>query len=84
MADSRAEGAGNQSMIATTPVLEPVDLREQLAQIDRMRTELQKLNADTLRVIQDTSLARPHLLFHGAFTVAAMIGTVAAIVKLFY
>ena len=84
MADSRAEGAGNQSMIATTPVLEPVDLREQLAQIDRMRTELQKLNADTLRVIQDTSLATSQLLFHGAFTVAAMIGTVAAIVKLFY
>ena len=71
-------------MIATTPVLEPVDLREQLAQIDRMRTELQKLNADTLRVIQDTSLARPQLLAHGALTMAAMIGTVAAIVKLFY
>ena len=71
-------------MIATTPVLEPVDLREQLAQIDRMRTESQKLNADTLRVIQDTSLATSQLLFHGVLTMAAMIGTVAAIVKLFY
>ena len=71
-------------MIATTPVLEPVDLREQLAQIDRMRTELQKLNADTLRVIQDTSLARPRLLFLGALTMAVMIGTVAVIAKLFY
>ena len=71
-------------MIATTPVLEPVDLREQLARIDRMRAELQKLSADTLKVLQDTTLARPQLLAHGALTMAAMIGTVAAIVKLFY
>jgi len=70
-------------MMAATPVLEPIDLREQLAHIDRMQAELQKLNADTLKVIQDTSLAKPQLLFHGAVTMAAMIGTVAAIVKLF-
>ena len=71
-------------MTAATPVLEPIDLREQLAHIDRMRAELQKLNADTLKVLQNTTLAGPQLLFHGAFTMAAMIGTVAAIVKLFY
>ena len=84
MADSSAGGPGNQSMMAATPVLEPIDLREQLAHIDRMRAELQKLNADTLKVLQDTTLSRPQLLFHGAITMAAMIGTVAAIVKLFY
>jgi len=71
-------------MTAATPVLEPIDLREQLAHIDRMRAELQKLNADTLKVLQNTTLARPLLLFQGAFTMAAMIGTVTAIVKLFY
>ena len=84
MADSRAGGDGNQSMMAATPALEPVDLREQLAHIDRMRVELQKLNADTLKVLQETTLATPRLLFLGALTMAAMIGTVAAIVKLFY
>ena len=84
MADSSAGGPGNQSMMAATPVLEPIDLREQLAHIDRMRAELQKLNADTLKVLQNTTLARPQLLFYGALTVAAMIGTGAAIVKLFY
>ena len=71
-------------MMAATPVLEPADLREQLAHIDRMRAELQRLNADTLKVLQDSSSARPQLLFHGALTMAAMIGAVAAIVKLFY
>ena len=48
-------------MMAATPVIEPVDLREQLAHIDRMRAELQKLNANTLKVFQDTALARPQL-----------------------
>ena len=67
-----------------TSVLEPIDLREQLAHIDRMRAELQKLNADTLKVLRDTTLARPQLLLHGALTMAAMIVIVAAIVKLFY
>ncbi len=71
-------------MMAATPVLEPVDLQEQLAHIDRMRAELQKLNADTLTVLQDATLATHHLLFHGALTMAAMIGTVAVIVQLFY
>ena len=71
-------------MMAATPVLEPADLSEQLAHIDRMRAELQKLNADTLQVLQKTTLAMSRLLFYGALTMAAMIGTVAAIVKLFY
>ena len=70
--------------MAAIPVLEPVDLREQLAHIDRMRAELQKLNADTLKVLQDTTRARPQLLFHGALTMAAMIGTVAVIAQLFH
>jgi len=71
-------------MMAATPALEPVDLREQLAHIDRMRVELQKLNADTLKVLQETTLATPRLLFLGALTMAVMIGTVAVIAKLFY
>ena len=57
-------------MMAATPALEPVDLREQLAHIDRMRVELQKLNADTLKVLQETTLVTPRLLFLGALTVA--------------
>ena len=83
MADCGAGGAGNQSMMAATPSLEPIDLREQLAHIDRMRAELQKLNTDTLKVLQDTTSARPQLLFHGVLITAAMIGAVAAIVKLY-
>ncbi len=70
--------------MAATPSLEPIDLRERLAHIDRMRAELQKLNADTLKVLRHPPLAKPQLLLHGALTMAAMIGTVAAIVRLFY
>ena len=71
-------------MMTAKSALEPIDLRDRLAHIDRMRAELQKLNAETLKVLQDTTLAKPQLLFHGALTMAAMIGTVAVIVKLFY
>lgn len=70
--------------MATAPIEPPIDLREQLTRIDKMQAELQKLNADTLKVIQDTNLAKPQLLFQGALAMAAMIGAVAAIVKLFY
>ena len=49
-----------------------------------MQAELQKLNADTLKVLQDTTLAKPQLLFQGALAMAAMIGAVAAIAKMFF
>ncbi len=70
--------------MATIAPDQPIDLREQLTRIDKMQAELQKLNADTLKVVQDTSLAKPQLLFQGALAMAALIGAVAAIVKLFY
>lgn len=70
--------------MATIAPDQPIDLREQLTRIDKMQAELQKLNADTLKVVQDTTLAKPQLLFQGALAMAALIGAVAAIVKLFY
>ena len=43
--------------MATALIDQPIDLREQLTRIDKMQAELQKLNADTLKVLQDTTLA---------------------------
>ncbi len=69
--------------MATLSDTPSIDLREQLTRIDKMQAELQKLNADTLKVLQDTTLAKPQLLFQGALAMAGMIGAVAAVVKLF-
>jgi len=73
-----------ETITATAPIDQPIDLREQLTRIDKMQAELQKLNADTLKVLQDTTLAKPQLLFQGALAMAAMIGAVAAIAKMFF
>jgi hypothetical protein len=70
--------------MATSPIDDSIDVREQITRIDKMQAEMQKLNADTLKVLQDTSLAKPQLMFQGALAMAAMIASVAALAKLFY
>ena len=54
----------------------PLDIREQLARIDKMQAELQK-------IMQDTRLATPQMFFQGALAMAALIGAGAALAKLF-
>ena len=55
----------------------PLDIREQLARIDKMQAELQK-------IMQETRLATPQMFFQGALAMAALIGAGAALAKLVY
>ena len=64
--------------MATKPEIDPpLDIREQLARIDKMQAELQK-------IMQDTRLATPQMFFQGALAMAAMIAAGAALGKLFF
>ena len=64
--------------MATNPDIDPpLDIREQLARIDKMQAELQK-------IMQDTRLATPQMFFQGALAMAAMIAAGAALGKLFF
>ena len=53
----------------------PLDIREQLARIDKMQADLQK-------IMQETKLATPQMFFQGALAMAAMIGAGVALAKL--
>lgn len=61
------------SYIDTDP---PLDMREQLERIDKMQ-------AETRKIMQDTKLATPQTFFQGALAMAAMIGAGVALAKLF-
>ena len=64
--------------MATLPEPDPqLDIREQLARIDKMQAELQK-------IMQDTRLATPQTFFQGAIAMAALIGAGAALMRLFF
>ncbi len=71
-------------MATLQPDEAPLDLREQIARIDKMQAELQKIMRETVKVSQDTELAKPQLLFQGALAASAAIAAVATVVKLFY
>lgn len=61
----------------------PLDIREQLARIDKMQAELQKVMRETQKLGQDIKLATPQMFFQGALAMAALIGAGAALAKLF-
>ena len=69
--------------MASLPNPAPLDLLEQIARIDTMQAELQKLMRDTLKTQQDMRLATPQMFFQGALAMAALIGAGAALAKLF-
>ena len=64
-------------MATNSDIDPPLDIREQLARIDKMQAELQK-------IMQDTRLATPQMFFQGALAMAAMIAAGAALGKLFF
>ncbi|WP_174293140.1 hypothetical protein [Sphingomonas bacterium] len=76
--------------MATFPEQPPLfDLREQIARIDKMQAELQKLNAETLhlkagtsKVLQETRFGPFTLLITGLGAGAALIAAGAALAKL--
>ena len=63
--------------MATQPQRESLDIDEQIARIEKMQAELQK-------VMQDIKLATPQMFFQGALAMAALIGAGAALAKLLY
>lgn len=54
----------------------PLDMREQIARIDKMQAELQK-------IMQEMKLATPQMIFQGALAMAAIFGAGVALAKLF-
>ena len=63
--------------MATQPQRESLDIDEQIARIEKMQAELQK-------IMQDIKLATPQMFFQGALAMAALIGAGAALTKLLY
>ncbi|MFM2100993.1 MAG: hypothetical protein RLZZ366_2532 [Pseudomonadota bacterium] len=60
------------------------DLEEQLARIQKMRREDEKMSVEISKLIQEIKLATPHVFFQGAVAMAAMIGAGAALFKLLH
>ena len=81
-------GPGYMAAMATLPDDHPpempLDLKEQIARIDKMQAELQKLMRETLKITQDTRLATPQTFFQGAIAMAALIGAGVALAKLVF
>ena len=63
--------------MATQPQGDTLDSDEQIARIQKVQAELQK-------IMQETRLATPQMFFQGALAMAAMIGAGAALAKLFF
>jgi len=61
---------------------QPLDIREQVARIDKTQAELQKIFAETLKVQQDTRFAPFTMLAAGAGASGALIAAGAALAKL--
>ena len=79
------------SDMASQPLRDAVDLEEQLERIqgmrvehDKMLLESHKLVTEVQKITQDIRLATPQMFFQGAIATAALIGAVAAIVKLLF
>lgn len=54
----------------------PLDMREQIARIDKMQAELQK-------IMQEMKLVTPQMIFQGALATAAIFGAGIALAGLF-
>ncbi|MEH3103938.1 MAG: hypothetical protein PGN12_08525 [Sphingomonas phyllosphaerae] len=84
--------------MATQPDIDPLNLREQLARIDKLRAETEKTlaevskvvaetakaSADTAKVSIDTRVVSYATVFQGLIAVAGLLGAGAAIAKLFF
>ena len=70
--------------MTTKPRYEPLDLEEQLARIAQMRVDSEKSQAQIHKLIEETRIVTPQVIFHGAIAMAALIGAGAALAKLFF
>lgn len=70
--------------MATTPSLQDtLDLREQIARIDKTQADIQKTQADLAKVKLEVKYYPGVLVFQGAAALAAILAAAAAIVKIF-
>ena len=67
-----------------TQLDDPIDLREQLARIDQMRANSDKLYAETQKLLADSKVVSFATIFQGFIAIAALLGAGAAIGKLFF
>ena len=70
--------------MTTKPRYEPLDLEEQLARIAQMRVDSEKSQAQIHKLIEETRIVTPQVIFQGAIAMAALIGAGAALAKLFF
>ena len=69
--------------MATVPnITEQLDLREQIARIDKMQAEIHKTQAELSKITLDVRFYPGTLLFQGTLAAAALVGAGAAIAKL--
>lgn len=70
--------------MATTPSLQDtLDLREQIARIDKTQADIQKTQAGLAKVKLEVKYYPGVLVFQGAAALAAILAAAAAIVKIF-
>lgn len=70
--------------MTTQPQHETLNIEEQLARIAQMRIDSEKSQAQTHKLIEETRLVTPQVIFQGAIAMAALMGAGAALAKLFF
>ena len=70
--------------MTTQPQHETLNIEEQLARIAQMRIDSEKSQALTHKLIEETRLVTPQVIFQGAIAMAALMGAGAALAKLFF
>lgn len=68
-------------MATIAPETSPLDIREQLARIDKMQAEIQKTQAELAKVKLDVRFYPGTLLFQATLAAAALVTAGAAIAK---
>jgi hypothetical protein len=63
---------------------DPIDLREQIARIDQMRANSDKLYAETQKLLAEGRVVSLATIFQAMLATAALLGAGAAIAKLFF
>ena len=79
---TRGDRAAISVIMATLPEDPPFDIREQLARIDKIADEIQKLYDDSAKVRQETKLAPLTVVFTGLGAGAALFAAGGAFVKI--
>ncbi len=61
-----------------------IDLEEQLARIQKMREETDRISQETRKLMAETKVVSYATIFQGLIAIAALLGAGAALAKLFF